>query len=144
MVDVSITNCVTGQGRAKGQAAQVTGYAADLVLAKKTNRYKNLCRENAMESCWFVAETTGGRHNPPSTSSSASPSTTPSTSTSIDSQPATPQMLSQAADTANGSKPFPSPAPKPTQTDSGAPRPRQLPTPQSRVTTLPPSSPSFN
>jgi len=34
------------------------------VLAKKTNRYKNLCRENAMESCWFVAETTGGLSQP--------------------------------------------------------------------------------
>jgi len=30
------------------------------------------------------------------------------------------------------------------RTDSGALRPRQLPTPQSRVTTLPPFSPSFN
>ena len=64
MVDVSITNCVTGQGRAKGQAAQVTGHAADQVLTKKTNRYKNLCRDNAMESCWFVAETTGGLSQP--------------------------------------------------------------------------------
>ena len=64
MIDVSITHPVTGAGRAKKQAARVTGHAADQVLMTKAYRYKNLCTQRAMGSCWFVAETTGGLSQP--------------------------------------------------------------------------------
>jgi len=64
MIDVSVTHPVSGNGRAKMQAALVTGHAAGQALKKKAKRYGPLCDLAHMESTWFVMETTGGLSQP--------------------------------------------------------------------------------
>jgi hypothetical protein len=64
MIDVTVTHPVTGKGKAKHQAARITGHAAEQAMKKKSKRYGDLCEQGGMESCWFVTETTGGMAEP--------------------------------------------------------------------------------
>jgi hypothetical protein len=64
LIDVSITHPVTGKGKAKLQAAHVTGHASAEVLKTKVKRYRDLAKDAGFDLCFFVLETTGGLSQP--------------------------------------------------------------------------------
>ena len=64
LVDVSLTHPISGKGKTKKQAAQITGHAGQQVLATKANRYKDLPEKSGFEFTAFVMKTSGGRTQP--------------------------------------------------------------------------------
>jgi len=143
LVDVSITHPITGKGKAKLQAALITGHAGEQVLAKKSNRYKDLPEESGFDVNAFVMEMSGDLTQP---AIDLVKRLAKHYADRID------IMRLSARDTPNAlagrrysqwllsCKLFPSPVPELWQADSGVLRLSQLSVPQSRVSTLLPSS----